>query len=982
VSSLKEGDILKPIKKSNMGIYLAVVTLFVTLFVALHAAGAFYDVSVLQEQGSPDVVGAGIIDVFIESLTSRISEPLALGWYENSQIILIVCFLVWLLTVAHIATSRKNTIAGKEHGTAKWGGLNDIKDLFSENILKNEMRKAKKTAFILTRVLAKRKVFKDAKKDGDALYAVKMDRLKDEVILWRERDKLDKKTCNENFNKRKKAIKKEAEEMERASRLEGWLPLKIENEYTTKVNELNLEYSSSPLFNQKNHLQLIKEAKIYRDKRLRNFFSGRGKVEALKLKFTNADALLTRSERTCLFNYKINNNILIIGGSGSGKTRGFSLPNLLQAHSSFVVTDPKGEILEKCGYFLKEYKGYDIRVLNLDNKSLSDGYNPFEYIYPDRAGYEERVLELIEAIILNTDGGEKRNSNDPFWDKAERLFLQAIFFFVCSLPPHDRNMNSVLKFIQMLEIEEERDKRNSKLDLYAEWFAYGRFRESFKKQRGIEQSPDVGDVVDDERVVGAGKTPEHIGYQQFIEFRSKASGKTAKSIVISAVARLAPFRTKEVRRIFSYDTMNLRELGEKKMAIFVVVPPTTSAYNFIAGILFTQMFQELQYCATEKYKHEGQKLPIPVRFILDEFANTCTIPNFIKILSYARSFGIGIIPILQSLEQIKEMYKDEWQVIIDNCSSRLFLGNISSMDTLEYVSKMIGKGTYDKRTTGRTRSKQGSSSLNWDVIGRELLDPAELSKLPKDDCVLMISGRNPFYSKKYEYTSHPNYRFTSDANPAYAYDHVPITPDNAFDDIALESTHGEDIFAFGDNIKPFVAPQRVNFVTDPIVLHDAIAKGSVVPMSNDVLDIPEEESLSEGRDIALASLNEELEKRRSDIEDSAFGVMASIFTPRIEFVTDPAKIATELAKGISQKTVGVIPNDVLDPDFDVKNLSDYELNDLDFILGDDERDIEAEYYGAIENMFNSLGLSVSEQIDMLSSEHRDTEQIMIDGVAS
>jgi type IV secretory pathway TraG/TraD family ATPase VirD4 len=201
-------------------------------------------------------------------------------------------------------------------------------------------------------------------------------------------------------------------------------------------------------------------------------------------------------------------------------------------------------------------------------------------------------------------------------------------------------------------------------------------------------------------------------------------------------------------------------------------------------MLFTQMFQCLQYCATEKYKHQGQRLPVPVRFILDEFANTCTIPNFVKILAYARSFGIGIVPIFQSLEQIKTMYKDEWGVIIDNCSARLFLGSISHVDTLEYVSKMLGKGTFDKMTSGRTYGSRGSSSHNYDRLGRELMDPAELSKIPKSDCILMISGRKPWYSKKYNYEKHPNYPYTSDASASNNFHYTPAVTTNV-------STHRE-----------------------------------------------------------------------------------------------------------------------------------------------------------------------------------------------
>ena len=298
-------------------------------------------------------------------------------------------------------------------------------------------------------------------------------------------------------------------------------------------------------------------------------------------------------------------------------------------------------------------------MINLDEKTLSSGYNPFVYIHRNREGWEERVLSLIETIIINTDGGEKKGGSDPFWDKAERLFLQAIFFFVVEgFDAEESNMNTVMELIRMLKIEEEQDNLNSDLDIFCDCFA---------------------------KKYGEG----HIGVQQYREFREKASGKTAKSIVISAVARLAPFKVKEVRRIFSYDSMNLERIGEEKTAVFVIVPPTDKTYNFIAGMLFTQLFQEIQYCALTVHKHDGQRLPVSCRFILDEFANTCTIPNFVSILAYARSLGVGITTILQSLDQIKNMYKDEWGVIIDNSNSLLYLGKVTNMDTLEYLSKLL-----------------------------------------------------------------------------------------------------------------------------------------------------------------------------------------------------------------------------------------------------------------------------------------------------
>ena len=321
--------------------------------------------------------------------------------------------------------------------------------------------------------------------------------------------------------------------------------------------------------------------------------------------------------------------------------------------------------------------------------------------------------------------------------------MQSVFFFTAvAFPEEERNMNTVLALIGMLKIAEENDDYDSDLDYFCDIFA-------------------------------ANWGEDHIGVQQYREFREKASGKTAKSIVISAVARLAPFRAQSIKRMFSYDTMQLDRVGEEKTAIFVVVPPTDDTFNFIAGMLFSQLFQELQYCATQVHKHDGQKLPVPCRFILDEFANTCKIPNFVKILAYARSFGIGIVPILQSLEQIKNMYKDEWGVIIDNCNTLLYLGSISHMDTLEYMSKLIGKGTYDKRTTGRTKGRSGGSSQNFDKLGRELMDSSEIRKLPKNKCLLVIGGKNPFYSEKYSYENHPNYRYTSDSNPGFTFDFDP-----------------------------------------------------------------------------------------------------------------------------------------------------------------------------------------------------------------
>jgi len=725
---------MKPRKKGSGGVVFAFMFLLAAVFLSLHGAGAISDL--YEVYAVPK--GVEVINVFFDSLSVRLLDPFNFEWNMYSQNWLLCGLLIWFLTVATIATSKRTYISGKEYGTARWGVPREISDLLAKNILRKELRKAGLSRYGITRWYAKRSALKEAARGGKELLNMKMADLAEQ-----ERSRKEAGRGNKRLYRADKAlIRQQVSDAVKAARLEPWRPLKIKGIYEFTVHDLRTSPRYAHLTPGELGAEVRKAARRCKDD-LAEFYKGKGRKSALREKYKDSDSILTGSERACIYNLKVNSNTLVIGGSGAGKTRGFVLPNLLQAHTSFVVTDPKGEILMKCGRFLSEYRGYDIRVLNLDNMSRSDGYNPFVYIRPEREGYEERVRKLIKTIIINTDGGEKRNSADPFWEKAEELFLLAIFFFACDgFIEEERNMNTVLMLIAMLKIEEERDNCNSELDLFAKVF---------------------------EKSNGKG----HIGLQYFNEFRSKASGKTAKSIVISAVARLAPFNTAAVKRIFSYDSMNLEELGEKKMAIFVVVPPTNKDYGFIAGMLFQQIFSELQYCAAEKYKYHGQVLPVHVRFILDEFANTCTIPDFLQILAYARSFGISIAPILQSLEQIKNMYKDEWGVIIDNCASRLFLGGVSNMDTLEYVSKMLGKATFDKRTSGRTYGIRGSSSHNYDKVGRELLDPSELAKLPKDDCLLFISGRNPFYSKKYDYTKHPNYRFTSDGNASYAYAHRP-----------------------------------------------------------------------------------------------------------------------------------------------------------------------------------------------------------------
>lgn len=811
-------------KSDNRIIYI--ICLVLVLYLALHAAVCWE--TTLQMLASGQIEESDKILTVIQLVSDRLeSNPMDIQTNTFTTKFLLYSALAWFIVCASIENSKRNYISGKEFGTAEWGTKNDIVDLFADTIKQQELKKAKKMkgiviklkkgiplfisislflieiiAVILFAGLAKQKASKYGIGSLCFLLLLSQNHIakfylsKIRIMNMRKKELKLTKRYYENEKKRKLdnlKIQEENEEKKRKAREEtlkhSTSPLASKKLKELKEEQRNVKKQhkerTNEIFEELNEQKKIMEGQAWKPDLLKEerketlkkieeevnknllesdeaeerrnevnrkyeyslveYYDVKKRVKQVEEKYKNADILFTATEKISFYNYVLNLNTLILGGSGSGKSRGYVLPNLLQAFCSYVVTDPKGEVLEKCGKFLKD-NGYKIKVLNLDNKAESDYYNPFQYIHPERAGYEERVLSLIETIIANTDGGESKNSNDPFWDRGERLFLQSIFYFtVDCFEEKDRNMNTVNKLIKWLKIDEENDEKNSKLD---------QFVEMMKAELG----------------------EDHIGIDMYEEFRSKASGKTAKSIVITAVARLAPFKTQEVRRIFSHDTMELDRIGEEKVALFVNVPPTDKTYNFISGMLFTQLFQEIQYCATQVHKHDGQRLPIPVRFILDEFANTCTIPNFVQILAYARSFGVGITVILQSLEQIKKMYKDDWGVIIDNCNTLLYLGAITHDATLEYVVKLIGKGTFDKRTTGRTRGRQGSSSQNWDKVGRELMDISEVRKLPKSDCLLFVGGRNPFYSKKFDYTTHPNYCYTSDANRAFTYQHDPQKP--------------------------------------------------------------------------------------------------------------------------------------------------------------------------------------------------------------
>lgn len=463
------------------------------------------------------------------------------------------------------------------------------------------------------------------------------------------------------------------------------------------------------------------------------------KIKEAHKKYDDSDMLLTATEKISLYHTdSLNNNSLIVAGSGAGKTTGYAMPNILQAANNdyspcYVVTDPKGELLQRVGYFLKEVAGYKVRVLNLKDQKQSFRYNPFKYIDVRKdPGELENQIKKLATAIMEYKANADAQSGDEFWtimsvNCCEALMLATHYGF----PESERNMNTVIWLFSMLVIDD--DDTECDLDKYFE-----RYKEKYKEDHA-----------------------KMAAYRKYREFRNKCKGKTGSSVLATMQSKLGAFDNVNVKRIFSDDDFELESLGEERVAIFVVLPPMDRAFNFIANLLYIQMFDMIEFTAT--VKHE-QRLPIPVRFILDEFYNSGKIPLFANILSYARSYGVSISVIIQSLDQLKEMYEKSWGVIVDNCSTFVYLGGVSHMESLKYISDKLGKGTFDKKNSSETKGRQSSNTINNDKLGRELLLPDEVAKINNRKCILFISGKNPYYSKKNFFKNHKNYKYTWDAD--------------------------------------------------------------------------------------------------------------------------------------------------------------------------------------------------------------------------
>ena len=436
---------------------------------------------------------------------------------------------------------------------------------------------------------------------------------------------------------------------------------------------------------------------------------------------------ITMASRPKQPKYARNKNILVIGGSGSGKTRFFCKPSLLQAHSSYVCTDPKGTLLPEIGSFL-ERKKYRIKCLNLINFKKSMRYNPLAYIRS-----EKDILKLVNALIMNTKGEGEKSSED-FWVKAERLYYSALIGYIWyEAPEEERNFITLLDLINASEAREDDEEYQSPVDIL--------FQQLEEKE------------------------PDHFAVKQYRKFKM-AAGKTLKSILISCGARLAPFDIKELRDLMETDELELDTLGDSKTALFVIISDTDSTFNFVAALMYSQLFNLLCDKADDFY---GGRLPVHVRLILDEFANIGQIPNFDKLIATIRSREISASIILQSQSQLKTIYKDAADTIVGNCDSTLFLGG-KEKSTLKEISELLGKETIDLYNQSENRGSQVSHGLSYQKLGKELMTQDELAVMDGGKCIFMLRGVRPFLSDKYDLTRHPNYRYTADADPKNVFD--------------------------------------------------------------------------------------------------------------------------------------------------------------------------------------------------------------------
>ena len=450
-------------------------------------------------------------------------------------------------------------------------------------------------------------------------------------------------------------------------------------------------------------------------------------------------SLDTHKHRRCL-------NILVVGGSGAGKSRGFALPNIMQCCCSMVITDPKAELLRKTGGLL-EKKGYEVRVFDLINPDTSFCYNPFEYVHDDKD-----VLRLISNLIQNTTP-KGSQSSDPFWEKSETALLQALMLYLLhEAPPEEQNFAMIMEMLGSAQVKEEDEDYESPLDILFD---------------RLEM-----------------RDPDSIAVKQYHIYK-QAAGKTAKSILISVGVRLAAFNLPQIAKLTNTNELDLSSMGEKKVALFCCIPDADTSLNYLVGMIYSQLFQTLYYMADRVH---GGALPVPVNCIMDEFPNVSLPNEFEKILATCRSRSIYCSIIIQNMSQLKALFKDSWESLVGNCDEFLYLGG-NEKETHKYVSELLGKETIDTNTYGQTKGKSGSYSTNFQQSGRELLQPDEVRMLDNQNALLFIRGERPILDAKYDLMKHPNIQYTEDGGAGpFNYAKAPL----AHDDFTFDETRYDD----------------------------------------------------------------------------------------------------------------------------------------------------------------------------------------------
>lgn len=964
------------------------------------------------------------------------NAPAEIEWTKSTPKVLSVgCFLIFVVW-GYLYTSKKNLITNKEYGTSRWGTKKDILHLSAKKIQKQNIKEYK------------------GKHSFDFI-----DKIFEVFALI--------------FKKEKR---------------ESFL-----DTIALKIDEINKIFKGNTKWNLKIG-QLYMALKRKKD----------DAISDIKSKFSDWNSIIfTATEKFCMYNFELNNNVVIVGGSGSGKTRGYVLPNILNCcleklgfskrlwekllgffgiksqknyqqnkfSPSLVVTDPKGEILAKVGKPLEE-SGYEIKVLNLKEQDRSFCFNPFHYVMEEK--FEEQISCLIDSIMNAKEDEESAGNIDPFWEEMAGVLLTAIAYAIYeAFPKEKQTMETLLVLFRWFEVSDNDDRyRNpTKLDsffadigdkyglyntvkdilsFYNKYYKSGAVEligretalnmvdremrenlaipigssnarainryadeiteimnavrlqaeenDAFKEiandleslsQKALESITEykqarLENYANHKKPIGVevfekyGDVNENPALRSWEDFRTKCKGKTAQSVTSTALSKLKPFDEKEIRRIFSKDEMELDLVGERKTALFIVLPPIKKRYNFIANILYINLFEQLEYCATVKH---DQHLPVPVRIICDEWYNTGKIPNFVNILSYARSFGIGITIILQSLDQIKELYEKSWGTILDNCSYFLYLGGIRHNDTLEYVSKLTGKGTFDKRSYSHTKgARQSSATISDDKIGRELLDPAEVGRLKKSRCLLYVNGYHTFNSKKFNYKKHKNYKQTSDYSKKNLY--VYKTPQEKALELLLkeEITQKEKNNLLAESAKSTIEKlQKREDVFLNTNIEENMKEISENPLNYMVVDVQTEMELTKMEDEDFAKFFEENLKEEAEKDKKVNAELIKKITykesPELITLEDGEKMINALKEMEEMKDTLEIYSGSGEEDEWIVDDEEIDAEEIKAIIQENIKLEESRLESGFSDMFSNLdvstlesGTSVDEEIEFEEEE--------------